>query len=226
MTTKETEQDKLLTEDERIKEEAAKTNKYKTRIVESEINSNLLFATLIHYNIYYSIVCFLFQIFTAFYKFWIFYSDILGQIKIALIFFWGFVEIYRLHIGFSSNVEEYFPSLIIFNLLSIAFSLPPQVLLVVGLRVLPIDFSTVIIQIIFIGLELIVSIFAMRKIIKGKTALYVLRNTTTTKVKPAFAKTITSKEIAQEVEEMLRKEKRNQNIVMELEETRSNFNLN
>jgi len=226
MNTKETENDKLITEEGKIKEEAAKTNKYKTRIVESEINSNLLFATLIHYNIYYSIVCFLFQIFTAFYKFWVFHSDILSQIKIALIFFWGLVEIYRLHIGFSSNIDEYFPSLIIFNLLSIVFSLPPQVLLVVGLRVLPIDFSTVIIQIIFIGLELIVSIFTMRKIIKGKTALYVLRNTATIKIKPSFAKTITSKEIAEEVEEMLRKEKRNQNIERDFEETRSNFNLN
>lgn len=49
-------------------EQAYKTNKYKTRIVESEINSSLFFQKLLYYNTYYSIICFAFQIFSLSYK--------------------------------------------------------------------------------------------------------------------------------------------------------------
>ena len=38
------------------------TNKYKTRIIESEINSGLFLQILIYYNFFSAIICFLFEI--------------------------------------------------------------------------------------------------------------------------------------------------------------------
>lgn len=38
------------------------TNKFKTRIIESEINSGLFLQVLIYYNFFSAIICFLFEI--------------------------------------------------------------------------------------------------------------------------------------------------------------------
>lgn len=45
-----------------------KTNLYRTRIVETEINSGLFFQQLIHYNYYATIIFFAFQIFSISFK--------------------------------------------------------------------------------------------------------------------------------------------------------------
>ena len=59
----------LLNEQEHvIREQASKTNKYKIRIIESEISSNLFFQILIYYNSFYSVICFCFQIFSLSFK--------------------------------------------------------------------------------------------------------------------------------------------------------------
>ena len=203
----------LINQEEEIrKREAQKTNKYKTRIIDSEINSSVFLATLIHYNIYYSIVCFSFQFFALLFKLWVFKLNSFTITRFILEIFWGIVEIYRLNIGFKANINESFPSLIIFLLISIVFSIAPQVLLIVGPHVLPLDISTVIIQFIFIFLEIIVCIFTMKGIINTKTALYILRNTSTVQVKPNFTKNKSSEEIAHEVEELLMKEERNKEL--------------
>ena len=203
----------LINNEEIIKkEQASKTNKYKTRIIESEINSNLLFAILVNYNMYYSIICFSFQIISISFKLWTFNINSFSIIRIILVIFWGIVEIYRLNLGFKANIEEYFPSLINFDLITLVFSLTPQILLIIGPHVLPIDKSVAIIYLLFISAELIVSIFTMRKIVKRKTALYLLRNTTTTHARPSFIKNKSSKEIADEVEEMLKIEQRHERL--------------
>ena len=44
------------------------SNKYKTRIIEAEINSGLFLQILLHYNIFAFIIIFSFQIITTSYK--------------------------------------------------------------------------------------------------------------------------------------------------------------
>jgi hypothetical protein len=124
-----------------------------------------------------------------------------------LIIFWGIIEIYRINLGFTANIDEFFPSLISFDLITLVFSIPPQIMMVLGPHVLPVDISTVIIYLIFIILEIIVSLVAMKKIVSRKTALYYLRNTTTLVTKSQKNKVKSSDEIAQEVEEYYKKNK-------------------
>lgn len=54
--------------DTQVLNDARNTNKYKTRIIESEINSGLFLQILIHYNFYASFICFSFQIFANSFK--------------------------------------------------------------------------------------------------------------------------------------------------------------
>lgn len=194
----------LVNQEELIrKEQAAKTNKFKVRVVESEINSNLFFQTLLYYNSLYSIICFCFQIISVSFKVWAFKLNNFSVTRLLLIIFWGIIEIYRLQLGYNANIEEFFPSLISFDLISVVFSVPPQVIMIVGPHVLPIDISTTIIYFVFLIFELITSIFTMRKIVKRKTALYYLRNTATVHTKPSHTRVKSSYEIAQEVEAAL-----------------------
>lgn len=85
-----------------------------------------------------------------------------------------------------------------FMLLTIIFSLPCQVILIIGPHVLPIDYSTVIIYLIFVILELIFGIRAIRKVIKRQAAVYYLRNSTA-KIISHEVKIKSSKEIEDEL---------------------------
>jgi hypothetical protein len=66
-----------------------------------------------------------------------------------------------------------------FFMLSIIFCIPPQIFLLVGSQILPIDYAVVIIQLLFILIELILTIRAMLYIGKKQTAVFYLRNAST-----------------------------------------------
>lgn len=46
----------------------SETNIFKTRVIESEINSSLFLQVLLYYNFWYSIVCFAFQLVSVSFK--------------------------------------------------------------------------------------------------------------------------------------------------------------
>jgi hypothetical protein len=122
---------------------------------------------------------------------------------LALLVFWSFIEVYRLSKAYSANIEESFPELIKFNLLTFVFSIPPQILLIiggVGGQVLPIDKSCFIVYISFVIMEILVSIFVMNKLVKRKAAVYFLHNTTTETITSSNNKNNkTSKDLINEV---------------------------
>lgn len=59
----------------KLKQESNKTNKFKTRIIEAEINSGLFLHILIYYNIFSTAIIFFFQIFTWTFKVYMFFSQ-------------------------------------------------------------------------------------------------------------------------------------------------------
>lgn len=50
------------------KEEMSKTNIYKSRIIDTEINSSLTFQIFLYYNFFYAIICFNLQFVSVIYK--------------------------------------------------------------------------------------------------------------------------------------------------------------
>ena len=135
----------------------------------------------------------------------------------ALLIFWFFVEIVRLNLGYKANIDESFPDLVSFDLLTLVFSIPPQVLQVVGKQTMPIDKSTFIVYIFFAILEVITSFIVMRNIVKRKAAVYYLHNTATESIKSEFHNGIkTSKQIKDEVNVYLQEKKDKEELMRRL----------
>jgi len=53
---------------EKKKEKYLKSNLFKSRIINTEINSSLILQIVLYYNFFYSIMCFLIQFFSACFK--------------------------------------------------------------------------------------------------------------------------------------------------------------
>lgn len=70
-TDSERTRDEFLEEQERInkrQQEYSKTNLFKSRIIHTEINSSLIFQTVLYYHYFYTIICFLIQLFSISFK--------------------------------------------------------------------------------------------------------------------------------------------------------------
>lgn len=128
-----------------------------------------------------------------------------------MLIFWGFIESHRLKKGYASNITESFPELISFDLMTIVFSLPPQLLVLAGDPIMPIDKSTFIVYFCFAVLEIITSIFVMSRIIKRKAAVYFLQNTKTETNSSIHNRVKSSEEIKEEVEMLLGSGRSNNN---------------
>lgn len=130
---------------------------------------------------------------------WAFKTKSFNSVMILLLILWVFFESYRLYKGYKSNITESFPDLITFDLMTIVFSIPPQILIIAGHQILPVERATLIIYLCFAFLELITSIFVMNRIIKRKAAVYFLHNTATEKNVIQANTVKTSNEIMEEV---------------------------
>jgi hypothetical protein len=72
-----------------------------------------------------------------------------------------------------------FPDFIFFKIFTVVLIPPTQIMQVVGNQILPIDYATVLIEFLFLFLEMILSIRAMINVTKRQAAVYYLRNTQT-----------------------------------------------
>lgn len=90
--------------------------------------------------------------------------------------------------------------------MTLVFSFPPQVLLIIGKRTMPIDYSTFIVYIVFVLMEIFTSFFVMNRIIKRKAAVYFIQNTATESNISNASKMKTSQEIIEEVNMILGEE--------------------
>ncbi len=88
------------------KQEKNKTNLYKSRIIDTEINSSLVFHSVLYFNFFYSIMCFILQLFSASYKLWVFTPNNLSYTRLALLFVWIIFEMIRLDLGYKANIRQ------------------------------------------------------------------------------------------------------------------------
>lgn len=91
---------------EKQKQEKNKTNLFKSRIIDTEINSSLIFQSVLYFNFFYSIMCFFLQIYSASYKLWIFSPNNLSYSKLALLFVSIIFEMIRLDLGYKANIRQ------------------------------------------------------------------------------------------------------------------------
>lgn len=83
-----------------------KTNLYKSRIIDTEIHSSLVFQSVLYFNFFYSIMSFFLQIFSVSYKLWIFIPDNLSLTRLIMLFIWIIFEIFRLDLGYKANIKQ------------------------------------------------------------------------------------------------------------------------
>ena len=93
------------------------SNKYKTRIIDAEINSILPLQILIYFNFCYFFVCFALEMSSICFKIYIMTHNSIRWIKFALEFFWLIIEPIKLptiHIRIDKCIVLATPSVIIF----------------------------------------------------------------------------------------------------------------
>ena len=102
----EEEKKKLEKEMEEMEDELELSNKYKTRIIDSEINSNLTLQILIYFNFCYFFICFGLEISAISFQLYIYESEPLRWIKFALEFVWFIIEPIKTYNGYYGNINE------------------------------------------------------------------------------------------------------------------------
>ena len=100
------EEKKRLEEEMEEMDESELSNKYRTRIIDSEINSNLTLQILIYFNFYYYFVCFALEISVISFETYIFKEQALIWIIFALEFVWFIIEPIKLYNGYYGNINE------------------------------------------------------------------------------------------------------------------------
>ena len=100
------EEKKRLEEEMEDMDEFELSNKYKTRIIDSEINSSITLQILIYFNFCYFFICFAFEISSIVFKIYIFKHESIRWIKFALEFVWLLIEPIKLYNGYFVNINE------------------------------------------------------------------------------------------------------------------------
>jgi len=148
----------------------------KTRVIESEISSYLALQVLVFHNWYYSVLMVVILYSTNLYKLNMFEHDYIFVDFIAITVF-ALAEFIRLYFGFSGNINESFPSLIAFLVISVLFTAPTLIYQWAAINVvLPIDYAVGIIQWLFLLAEVLLGIVAIKRLVKKQTAIFFLRN--------------------------------------------------
>ena len=207
------EKKKMIEEELEENDEFELSNKYKTRIIDSEINSNLTLQILIYFNFCYFFVCFALEISSIVFKIYIYKHDSIRWIKFALEFVWLIIEPIKLYNGYYGNINEnvnnniynlfniyfiQFYNLFLF-IITLLFAAGIQIFYILQEEVLfPIDYSCMIVYSFIAAIELIISIYTMIYIGNRQSALFKLRNSPVTNQNKR-EKIKTSKEIEQEL---------------------------
>jgi len=148
----------------------------KTRVVDSEVSSSLPLQVLIYYNWYYSLLMFVIIIGTNSYK-QITIKSSYSFIHFIFLVVWGASEWIRLYYGFIGNIRENFPELMAFMVMTVVFAAPLIAYQFIAIQVrFPVDEVVAILQIIFMAVELVLGIAAVRKLVRNQTAIFFLRN--------------------------------------------------
>jgi hypothetical protein len=96
------EQDKI----EQRKQMLMKTNLYKSRIIDSVINSSLALQITLYYNFFWTFICFGLQLFSVSFKVWVFLPTNFSMARFFMIFVWVLASYGRLLLGYHANINE------------------------------------------------------------------------------------------------------------------------
>ena len=100
------EEKKRLEEEMDEMDELELSNKYRTRIIDSEINSNLTLQILIYFNFYYFFVCFALEMSSIVFEIYVSNEQAILWIIFALEFVWLVIEPIKLYNGYYGNINE------------------------------------------------------------------------------------------------------------------------
>ena len=100
------EEKKKIEEEMEEMDELELSNQYKTRIIDSEINSNLTLQILIYFNFCYYFVCFALELSSICFKIYIFNHDPVRWIIFALELIWFIIEPIKCYNGYYGNINE------------------------------------------------------------------------------------------------------------------------
>ena len=203
------EQEKKKVEEEMEEmDELELTNKFKTRIIDSEINSNLRLQILIYFNACYFIVCFALEISSISFQLYIYNDHPLLWINFALELAWLIIEPIKVYNGYLGNITEnvnnkkynfiQFYNLLIFFITTI-FGIAIQIVSLIDTSIrFPIQNACVIVYCLISLIELIICIYTFYYIGKRQGAIFNLRNSSVSN-KNTREKIKTSQEIEQEL---------------------------
>ncbi len=100
------EEKKKVEEEMEEMDELEQSNQYKTRIIDSEINSNLTLQILIYFNFCYYFVCFALEMSAICFKLYIYNHDPVRWIIFALELIWFIIEPIKCYNGYYGNINE------------------------------------------------------------------------------------------------------------------------
>ena len=81
-------------------------NKYKVKIIDTEITSLLHLQIMFYFNFYLNFVCFALELAASCYKLYVFKFRVLYAIRIVVICVWILVANFRLYNGYLGNINE------------------------------------------------------------------------------------------------------------------------
>ena len=146
-----------------------------TRVIESEMSSYLPLQIFVYYHWFYCI--FMFFLLAAMFGYKMIYFSYSSRSDIIIIIIWELAEILRLYFAFTGNVNENFPELVAFLILTFVFSTPLLVIQFVTFPIVfPLERALDIVQAIFLIFEMVFGIIAIKKLVKNQTAIFFLRN--------------------------------------------------
>ena len=100
------EEKKKLEEEMEELDEIDYSNQFKTRIIDSEINSNLTLQILIYFNFYYFFVCFALEMSSIVFEIYVSNDQAILWIIFSLEFVWFVIEPIKLYNGYYGNINE------------------------------------------------------------------------------------------------------------------------
>ena len=147
----------------------------KLRILEIPVNSDLNFQMLLYYHGYYNILYAFILIPTSLYSLMVGPINESNIIKFIMICVYCFTEIWRFNFGYMGNINESFPELIAFLILTFLFSLVFVIIPLLSKSKFPHEDCMYVINLIFLIFELVIGIYLCSKFSNTMSAAYYRR---------------------------------------------------
>ena len=150
---------------------------HSTPISYKSVNASTWFQLLLYYNIYVSILYFLIEGYLLIYRLQTFeyQNPLVVLLNVLMFVLWTVGEIFRLYVGIVGNIQEQVPQLAAFLLVVCILTTPSLLWLTFGQQTenaLPFDLIGGYVQMLFVVMEVIFNVQALRRTIDFQTAKF------------------------------------------------------